>query len=715
MQSLDCPDAVAIATQPPESECDQECSIQDPETLGELFRRYHQQLLEHERKGELPFFRSTVARYLVPALAGPCPAGAKMKQAEVEAAFDFLDQRPASQLEDLLEPLKAYLDTQETLAPKTKELARGAVRKWMKWAVQSGFIQAKQPLPQPMYRFREARKTEPYRLLDGPRGRLTRNALGIFASDYIPSVDGQVPADAWKSWRANVLLNHRAKLPVYLANPSLDAEIRQFIHFLKHRMHIRTVTAEKDVNTLLRCLGWLHRQQGMPLEDLRITSVIPLIKVKFKAREFRDSSGALDRNALREAKLAAQEDLEAVTDDVRHQIGEFLATATLSPAAAVTYLTGFINLAKYVYQHETEFFRATKSGFTDIFLVQSLRALRLEYDLKLKSNPKTVIPRSSRLASWTEILGVVEKLRVEAELTHRFRLRPERPLQSGEPTIDKVKRSDRAIAVSFQKFLILAIMTATPPGRPRDYRELELGRTLVQGAYQNGVFVFKDDLNDPTQAGWWIHLMPEDYRTGKCYGEWLGELPDIQFTSGKTLYQYMDEWLTRWRPIFQPNHQRLFTQHDGKVLSANNFANKVQTMLFRFTGIRVNPHSLRHAYVTYLKANGATEAEMEGTAAFMRHSRKTQGKIYNQIDLQDKLAPGKELAQKIAESFYSNYEVTQQSNFSQSLDDGKIDGQRVENEQAKQPGESSNDPMDQDVATKQNLCSKDQMVAELAA
>jgi hypothetical protein len=583
-----------------------------------------------------------------------------MTKAEIQMGSDFLDQQPASRLESLLGDLKQYLEGQP-LSSKTKELARSIIRQWMKWAIQEGFIQEIQPPSPLLYRFKEVRKSGPYReeirLLDGPRGRLTRNALGIFESDYIQSEQNSVQGFSrnWKNWRSTVLHEPDGKLAVYLANSTLDAEIRQFVKFLKHRMHLRTVTVEKDVSTLLRFLGWLHRKHDVPLQDLRITTIIPFIKLKFKLGDFKDTDGNFDRMALRNAKVAALEDLEAVTEDVRQQIQQFLADATLSPAAAIGYITGFINVAKYVYQHETQFFKPTKSGFADISLVESLRALRYEFDVALRNNPKTVIPRERRLVSWLDILEVVEKLRVEAELRHRFQVRRDRPLQSGQPGISRIKRTELAIATSFQKFLILAIMTATPPGRPRDYRELELGRTFVQGTLRNGVFIPRKEMKDPTQAQWWIHLMPEDYRTGKCYGEWRGQLPNIQFANDRTLYQYIEEWLTRWRLVFRPNHQCLFTQHNGKVLSANSFSNKVQTMIFRFTGTRVNPHSLRHAYVTYLRANGATEEEMEGTAAFMRHSRKTQARIYDQVDLQDKLAPGKALAQSIAESFFSDY------------------------------------------------------------
>ena len=645
---------------PERSQPGEESPTQPLLTMGELFRIYTQELVQQKKRTALTCFKSALFRYAVPALGGPTPANLRMKGRDAEAALEFLEQQPTSRLAELPSHLKRYFEG-TTLTQKTKTTARSSTNHWLKWAIQRGTLEPQQPERPAICKFKDFRKVRPYReevkLIPGRPSRKNRNILGCFESDYIKVEDWEDEFDTsivCKSWKSEILNNPDIQLPVYLANPELDRDIRQFVEFLEERMQLRPPTVEKDVSTLLRFLGWLHRKQQIPLADLRITTVIPFVKLKLNPNDFVSDSGKTDRQAFREAKLSALEDLDAASEDVKVQVDGFLDAAKLSPAAKITYLTGIINVAKYVYQRETRTFRRTKSGFEDISLVKDLRSLRYEFSSPSGGKSKTVIPRESRLISWPELLEVVTKLQFEADSTHRFHLRHTRPLQSGLPSIEKVKRTDWAIACCFQRFLILAIMTATPPGRPRDYRELELGRTLLQGVFRDGIFIPKEQMREPAQAEWWIHLMPEDYRTGKCYGEWQGKLPDIRFANDKTLYQYIDEWLTRWRPVFRPNHQCLFTQHKGSPLDGNSFSNKVQTMIFRFTGVRVNPHSLRHAYVTYLKANAATEEELEGTAAFMRHSRKTQAKIYDQVDLQVKVAPSVALAQSIAESFYSN-------------------------------------------------------------
>jgi site-specific recombinase XerC len=151
--------------------------------------------------------------------------------------------------------------------------------------------------------------------------------------------------------------------------------------------------------------------------------------------------------------------------------------------------------------------------------------------------------------------------------------------------------------------------------------------------------------------------MPGDYKTGSLYGEWWGKLTNTIFCDGKTLYGYIDEWLTTWRPIFTPDHNNLFTQLQGNLISGSDFRQKIERLFCRFNGVPVNPHSLRHIYITYLKSIHVSDAELESAAAAMAHSRETQSKIYDLMTLQDKLAPSLELTRRIGENFYRSYKV----------------------------------------------------------
>jgi hypothetical protein len=258
---------------------------------------------------------------------------------------------------------------------------------------------------------------------------------------------------------------------------------------------------------------------------------------------------------------------------------------------------------------------------------------------------------------WSTYLEVVERHRIEFEQEYRFHVRHTRIDSQGRKPIEKVKRTDWARASDLRQFLIVAIYGAMPPGRVREYYEMEIGRTLVQGIYQNGVFIPVDKMDDPAQAEWWFFLAPADYKTGKKYGCWQSKIPNIKYGNGKYLYDYIQDWIDKWRLIFKPkNHNRLFITTKGKPLSGANLKSIVKSATNRFTGVAVNPCSLRKMFVTYLKDSGATEAQLESAAAFMRHSRAAQSKSYDRQKLSSKLEPSLNLAQRLAEEFSEEFE-----------------------------------------------------------
>ena len=103
-----------------------------------------------------------------------------------------------------------------------------------------------------------------------------------------------------------------------------------------------------------------------------------------------------------------------------------------------------------------------------------------------------ISPRSSNEAQkwieWEEYLCVVSKLRDEY-------------LQLKESGQDKPSQH-KMIATAFQRYLVLAIFSRVPD-RQRTIRELEIDKTLM-----------KD--ND---GNWIIKHGPNDYKTGKTYGD----------------------------------------------------------------------------------------------------------------------------------------------------------------------------------------------------
>lgn len=642
-----------------------------PQTIGQFYQDCYQNFLDTNQKNVAQQFSSLFLRHLTIAWGGPIPQGQRISPREQQSALVFLDTLNVSELKNSLKVLEAYFET-NPLSGNIKSVLRNHLNKSLNIAIKARIINPERT--EIFYRIKEKKKSRLYpqdiKLMENRPSWADRNILGMLDSDFVhgePTIPKQRTFPNWQLgislWCRcpNLLVAicavdfYHSTPSLYLGSPELDKELCNFFEFLIQRLNHREVTAQRDFLAILRYLAWLQHQKEVPLAELQITQVIPFIKLKFKRQDFKNEFGVVNAEKLQLAKIMAVEDMEEATEQIISNFDEYLESRRISWKSKINYMKSFVNLAKYVYQRETTDFKAER-GFKDIPLIQRLRQTNHEFDQKSRNAPKLVIAREKRMIPWLEVLAVVEKLRTEALLTHRFHIRSNRCNSNGEYKIDKVKRTEFARACDFQQFLLMAIYTAMPPGRPREYYELDIGRTFVAGELKDGIFIPREQMRNPDQAVWWMHLMPQDYKTGRKYQEWWGKISNIKYSDGTRLYDYIDEWLTKWRLVFQPTHNRFFTTEKGKEIRGNAFAGRVQRSICRFTGARVNPHSLRHIFVTYLRSIGASEEALNSAARAMHHSRETQASIYDLQDLQAALEPSLNLAQQIAESYFANYQ-----------------------------------------------------------
>lgn len=642
-----------------------------PETIGDFYRFYCQYLLDSNQTNTIQQITSLFVRHLVVAWGGPNPKGKRSSPGEQQAALEFINTLPIKQLQEAKNILEAHFRAND-ITKNIQSVMRSHLDDLLDLATKIGIIN--QDKTELLYRLKEVSKSRQYpqdiKLIENRPSWADRNILGMWDSDYVIGEPAKSENRIFQDWHQGINLwvycpklliaicavdIYQSRPNVYLANPELDGELCNFIQFLITRLNHREVTAERDFLANLRYLAWLQHQKKVPLEELRIEKIIPFVKLKLKRQDFKNERGIVDMNQFQIAKITAVEDMEEITQETINFFDEYLDSRRISPQSKINYMKSFVNLAKYVYADETQEFKAQR-GFTDVPFIQKLRQRNDEFLRQSSDTPKCVIPKEKRMIPWLEVLDVVEKLRFEALLTNRFHTRSNRLNSSGKFKVDKVKRTEWARACDFQQFLMMAIYTAMPPGRPRDYYELEIEKTFVIGDFQSGIFTPQRQMKNPYQAQWWIHLLPQDYKTGKKYGEFWQRVPNTKFRDGTTLYSYIDEWLTTWRPIFKPNHSRLFTTEKGKEIDSSAFGGRIERSICRFTGVRVNPHSLRHIFVTHLRHIAASEEVLNSAAKAMRHSRKTQASIYDLQELQAALEPSLELAQHISESFFANYQ-----------------------------------------------------------
>ena len=92
----------------------------------------------------------------------------------------------------------------------------------------------------------------------------------------------------------------------------------------------------------------------------------------------------------------------------------------------------------------------------------------------------------------------------------------------------------------------------------------------------------------------------------------------------------LETWLAEHRAVFEPQHNFVFTQKDGKPFTtAASFGSVFKRAVRRHTGQATTPHLVRHMLITYLQLNDASDAVMASLAAAMHHSRQAQQQIYD--------------------------------------------------------------------------------------
>ena len=186
--------------------------------------------------------------------------------------------------------------------------------------------------------------------------------------------------------------------------------------------------------------------------------------------------------------------------------------------------------------------------------------------------------------------------------------------------------TERKIATVYQYYLILAFF-ASVPDRQRTIRELQLGKSFIKDTKQNI---------------WTIKHSPDDYKTGKTYGD----RPPLSLAP--RLVPAIDDFLKRWRPCLHPSTDSLFVQpRTGKPLTQDSVYQIVARNCYKYTGKRTNPHLLRDMIVTHVKESDASDKELESLALFMGHSVNMQRNSYDRRTLSKKVAPAVELIHNI--------------------------------------------------------------------
>ena len=325
----------------------------------------------------------------------------------------------------------------------------------------------------------------------------------------------------------------------------------------------------------------------------------------------------------------------------------------ISASYEANLLRGLMKLLKFRFSTEskTDPSYGGKS-FDDIPMIRELRKLHREANQKQQHTTRSSV-EDRKWLSWSEYLGVAASLKRDLEKQIRqhqeednnnnnkddkrsedeVRVDPKNnrgPIPKRTASTTKARNVQRKkIATTFQHYLILAFF-ASVPDRQRTIRELELGTTFIK---------------DRSNGLWTIKHGPDDYKTGKAYGD----RPPLVLAP--ELVPAIDDFVERWRPCLNPKTGYLFVQpRTGNPLSRDSVYQIVARNCFQRTGKKTNPHLLRDMIVTHVRSTEASEKQLEALALYMGHSIQMQRDSYDRRTLTTKVAPAVELLQSTMNS-----------------------------------------------------------------
>jgi hypothetical protein len=411
--------------------------------------------------------------------------------------------------------------------------------------------------------------------------------------------------------------------------PRLAQQLNDFLLFMttpqvdsQDEDPLRHATASVYVRHAKQFLGWYisqsHRQQQE--QTVNHTSDGGLVVTW--------STAGTHNSSLDLYQIIPSKEKESAT-----AIITFLLWLRQSRQISVSYeanlLRGLTKLLKFRFRKDstTDPTYGGSKSFDDIPVIRELRKLHRDANKRQAGAPRSSSEERKWLA-WPEYLAVVNKAKENAENLLKEYSQQEQK-RGGDPKGDTQEQVEytprqRKIAVAFQQYLILAFF-ANVPDRQRTIRELEIGRSFVKDAKLNQ---------------WCIKHSPNDYKTGKKYGE----RPPLHLSASLTVA--IDHFLERWRPCLQPSHHNyLFVQsRTGQPLTQDSVYQIVGRTCYQYTGQRTNPHLLRDMIVTHVRESKETsEQQLEALALFMGHSIQIQRASYDRRTLGEKVAPAVEL------------------------------------------------------------------------
>lgn len=649
-----------------------------PQSLFDVWVLYQEAIratqLEQQANATLAQTQTALVRHVLLGLGFPVPKRRKLTNLEIVAALSFGKQVSLEQFskaryiqQEVFEELEVPSNSQRNY--------RAALNKMLTWCEQQSWwdtvVTSEQQLTLPGKQKRSTVDIQitnrTYKDEQGKPLQEYKYGLGAVSGDEIPQ-KLLSELDAFKRFRTN---------------PD-GSNLKQVV---------KESTLDKDLKHIRLILGWLYRIRGIPLAELSFKQIVLLVFLK---------PGEDQESVRAKAQVAAQQVFELANDYIKWlkaspkaERPEARGRGIESTHTEDSVLDTFLLVAEFIYRQENESNQRVRAK--NITVVKLLRQ-QISAAKGLTESSSCVSAQSKKILEWSEFLAFVERLRQECH-----------PRLVGKGSSSEINisvdytRTLPAIAYSYQCFLLAALMSYIPPQRQQIYRNLRIpypgaspqkflinsnnqGKQKDEENLNTGLLLFpevrttevhhKDYPLAPAGVSgylykeaslWYIHLFPDEYKTGKNYEELSIKVPNIQYPDGRYFYQYLEEWLFEYtyqnkkgvvknlkglRQVFNPQHEYLFTQKEGKRYThPTNFSNLLRVPAYMITGKVVAPDSLRKMFTKHfssIESKLITPDNLKKKDQVWDENYDVWLKI-GSIDL------SKKLAEEFAQDFVKNY------------------------------------------------------------
>ena len=565
-----------------------------PESLLDALLHYEAHIratmLEKKAKATLAQVRTALLRYTLPGWGASLPKGQRLAPEEYEQGLSFLGRLTLKHLGEA-PMLQERLFEQLEVPGNSRRNYRWALNGFIDWCKEQPWFESEvgSTFDRPVSRSRSPKGSANDVRLTGRSSkgtyRLARNEI---------SVSLQQEMDAFCQYLTEV--NQPGQVP--------------------SRSAVSRRTAQHYLNQVLRVLGWLHRNQGVSLQDLSLCGLVGV-----GAAEVGKAKSSQQAGAQRMVELIQAYFLWLRTPQTEHLDGH---PSVESPHTEIQIINTWIAIAKFIYRQEM--MSPRRGAEQTIPVIAALRKLKEGVAAKLKAH-QPISDGSKKDLKWHEFLELVETLRGECAP----RLRQGTQSKHDGTTLGDV-RSLAAIGQSYQRFLLTALLAYFPPQRSQVLRDLEIGRA---GDREHPLY--PSDVSSEAwrlyqeQETWWLRI--GTHKIERSPSDTLMLIPNLSYGDGRCFYQYLEEWLLLYRyqdaqgttvevpglrSCFNPSHSRLFTTKSGNPYrEAPAFIKLLRNPAHRITGKVIDFSSVRKMYVEHMNHKEGSEIESGNTVEVM--------------------------------------------------------------------------------------------------